>query len=336
MGPSALSLDAGMAIGSDGMVSVAYLDSDRIFYGNSNYGTISFKVVPEDIPDGEQAPDRVDLTPVLRAYQGLLDKLYWTSVSANSSASAVWNIYDRADARDYGVTTLMASNVYDSVVLSEGMNEILTISAMQQLAAYYDANGSLDGLAVGLYSDGMDAPFVRGSILDEFGNRVYDDVIFTPFFQSEDTVLERGMDYNVKQNTLVAVWADGKDLTAWYSDSMPTDGYDTLFIEDGYTFQITQLGVCDSSGMHSEPKVEFKVTKVGYIAPGEVNLTNDPDPSGQTRNILMIICIAAGVIIAVLGFVRRSPLGVIAGVGLVLFGVFLSDTVWDWMGRMIP
>lgn len=335
MGSSALSLKAGLSMSSQGETSVAYLESDRIVFGNNTFGTISFKVVPNDIPSGEEAPDKVDLTPVLKAYQTLLDKLYWTSVSANSSASAVWNIYDRADEKDYGVTTLMASNVYDSVVLSEGMNEILTISAMQQLATYYDANGDLTDLQIGLYSDGMDAPFVRGSILDEYGNRVYDDVIFTPFFQSEDTVLERGVDYEVQQNTLIAVWTDGKDLTAWYNDAMRSDGYDTLFVEKGYTFQITQLGVCDDTGMHSEPKVDFKVTKVSYISPGKADLSNDPDADSQGKNILKIVCIAAGVILAVLGLVRRNPFPVILGIGLIVFGVFFSGTVWEWIARMV-
>lgn len=101
-----------------------------MLFGNGTYNGVSFKVVPSDIPSGEDAPEAVDLTPILKAYQKLLDRIYWTSVSANNSASAVWSIYDRADRKDYGVTTLMASNVYDSAVLSEGMNEILTLSAM--------------------------------------------------------------------------------------------------------------------------------------------------------------------------------------------------------------
>lgn len=293
-------------------------------------------MVPEDIPSGEQAPGKVDLTPMLRAYQTLLDRLYWTSVSANNAAGAVWNIYDRADAKDYGVSTLMSSNVYDSVVLSEGMNEILTLSAMQQLATYYDANGDdLKDLQIGLYGEGMDAPFVRGSILDEFGNTVYSDVIFTPFFQSDSVVLERCIDYTVDQNCLVAVWTDGRELSSWYADAMRSEGYETAFIEKGYTFQITQLGKCDSTGMHSEPKVEFKVTKVSYIAPGKVNLIDDPDADSQGRNILKTVCIAAGAILSVLGLVRRSPILVIAGIGLVVFGVFFSGTVWNWIARMV-
>ena len=335
MGSSYIPLKAGMAMCSEGNTALAYLDGERIVSTGGNYGNIYFQVVPEDIPSGEQAPDKVDLTPMLRAYQTLLDKLYWTSVSANNAAGAVWNIYDRADAKEYGVTTLMSSNVYDSVVLSEGMNEILTLSAMQQLASYYDANDDLKDLQIGLYGNGMDAPFVRGSILDEFGNTVYDDVVFTPFFQSDSVTLERGIDYTVDQNTLVAVWTDGRELASWYTDAMRTDGYETAFVGKGYTFQITQLGVCDDSGMHSEPKVDFKVTKVDYVSPGKANLTEDPDADSAGKNILRIVCIVSGAILAVMGFVRRSPVIAIAGIGLILFGVFFAEPVWKWIAGMV-
>jgi len=336
MGASYIPLKAGMAMQTDGTVRVAILDGESVICGNGTFGSLSFKVEPAGIPSGEDAPESVDLTRVLKAYQGLLDKLYWTSVSANNAAGAVWNIYDRADARDYGVSTLMSSNVYDSVVLSEGMNEILTLSAMQQLATYYDANGDrLDSLQIGLYGTGMDAPFVRGSILDEYGNEVYSDVIFTPFFQSDSVTLERGIDHSVQQNTLVAVWADGRDLTAWYSDAMRTDGYETAFIEKGYTLRISQLGVCDSDGMHNEPKVDFKVTKVDYVAPEKTHLTDDPDPGAEGKSILKYVCIAAGALLAVLGIVRRSPVSVMAGIGLIVFGLLFAGPVWDLVSKVV-
>ena len=294
VGQDRIPLRAGMAVTADGMTGAAYLIDGKVSCMGNLYDTVSFKVVPHDIPSGEIGPERVGMTDMLYAYQSLLDGMYWTSVSAGSAANAVWDIYDRADARQYGVTTLMASNVYDSVVLSAGMNEILTLSAMQQLAEYYDSNDSVKGLEISLYGDGMDAPFVRGSIVDTYGNTVYDDVVFTPFFQSDDTVLERGVDYKVGQNTLVAVWTEGQELSSWYNLGMNTDGYETLFIEDGYTFRISQLGSCDSDGMHNCTSLEFKVTKVRYIEPGAVNPSNDPDAKDVNRNIISLVCIIIG------------------------------------------
>ena len=336
MGESYVPLKAGLSFQTDGQSRYAVLDNGKMLFGNGTYNGVSFKVVPSNIPSGEDAPEAVDLTPILKAYQKLLDRIYWTSVSANNSASAVWSIYDRADQKDYGVTTLMASNVYDSAVLSEGMNEILTLSAMQQLATYYDANGDdLDDLRIGLYGKGMDAPFVRGSIIDEFGNKVYDDVIFTPFFQSDSVTLERGMDHSVKQNTLVAVWTDGRDLTTWYADAMQTDGYETLFIEEGYTLRISQLGICDDAGMHTEPKVEFKVTKVDYVSPGLAKLHKDHDADEGTKNWVKGICIVIGAVLALYGLVTRRYILVIGGAALIVFGLFFSDYVVNWIAGKV-
>lgn len=335
VGGQSIRLEAGLAFSVDGKLRYAVWDGDSVKIDAGSYGTVSFAVVPKDIPVGENAPEKVDMTSILTAYQSLLDKLYWTSVSANSSADAVWSLYDRMDSKNIGVTTLMASNVYDSVVLSKSMNEILTISAMQQLASFYNKNGDdLNGLTIGLYGEGMDSPFVRGSIIDGFGNVIYDDVIFTPFFQSNDVVLERGIDHSVTQNTTVAVWTDGKELISWFDSGMESDTYETVFIEEGYTIVIHQLAVCDSAGMHNVPSIELKVTKVNYITPGKADLTDDPDKDG-IRNILKTIFIVIGAVSFLVGLVRRSPFLIIVGMVSIGFAVFVADYVWIWVSRMV-
>lgn len=335
VGGQSIRLEAGLAFSVDGKLRYAVWDGDSVKIDAGSYGTVSFAVVPKDIPVGENAPEKVDMTSILTAYQSLLDKLYWTSVSANSSADAVWSLYDRMDSKNIGVTTLMASNVYDSVVLSKSMNEILTISAMQQLASFYDKNGDdLNGLTIGLYGEGMDSPFVRGSIIDGFGNVIYDDVIFTPFFQSDDVVLERGIDHSVTQNTTVAVWTDGKELISWFDSGMESDTYETVFIEEGYTIVIHQLAACDSAGMHNVPSIELKVTKVNYITPGKADLTDDPDKDG-IRNILKTIFIVIGAVSFLVGLVRRSPFLIIVGMVSIGFAVFVADYVWIWVSRMV-
>ena len=336
MGTSNIPLVAGLAIEEHGKVGVVYLEGNEVVFDDSKYGSISFLVVPDNIPSGTDAPKQVELTPILKAYQTLLDKLFWTSVNANNAADAVWKIYERADAKNHGVTTLMTSNVYDSVVLSEGMNEVLTLSAMQQLASYYEINADdMKDLKIGLYGKGMNATFVRGSISDKFGNEIYKDVIFTPFFQSDSVTLQRGVPYTVGQNTLVAIWNDGKELNEWYDSGMIADGYETVFIEDGHSFQITQLGVCKDSGMSNVTKADFKVTKVDYIAPGETDQSGNPDVKETAKNVLRTLCIIIGCLLAIVGFVRKSPAIVILGACLFLFGVLFVDVTWKWIAGAI-
>ena len=334
---SDITLKAGIAMQTGSDISLAYLDGDRIVSGTSYYGHMYFKVVPDDTPDGETKPDAVEITNILTAYQSLLDKLYWTSVSANNAANAVWDIYDRANAKDHTVTTLMSSNVYNTSVLSSSMNEVLTLSAMQQLSDYYDKYGEsgLKDLKIGLYGDGMDAPFIRGNIVDEFGNTVYKDVIYTPFFQSDSVTLEMGVDHEVKQNCLIAIWNTGQELNAWKEAGMDAEDYETVMIGEGYTLQNTQLATCDSTGMHNQSKITLDVTKVNYIEPEPIILEPDPDPEPSENNILKLICIVAGAILAVLGIVRRSPITVVAGMGVLIFGVFFADMVWDKIARLM-
>ena len=327
---SDITLKAGIAMQTGSDITLAYMDNGRIASGTSYYEHLYFKVVPDDTPDGEDKPDAVEITNILTNYQALLDKLYWTSVNANNAANAVWDIYDRANAKNHEVTTLMSSNVYDVAVLSASMNEVLTLSAMQQLSEFYDEYGedSLKDLKIGLYATGMDAPFVRGNILDEYGNVLYRDVIYTPFFQSDSVTMEMGVDLEVTQNCLVAVWNSGQELNAWYDSNMKSEGYQTIMIGEGYTLQNTQLATCDSDGMHNQSKLDLKVSKVNYIAPEDIDLSKDPDYTAE-KNLLKAICIIAGAILAILGLVRRSPIYIIAGLGLIVFGAFFADTVWD-------
>ncbi len=93
---------------------------------------------------------------------------------------------------------------------------------------------------MGLYATGMVAPLVRGTIYDEFGNAVYRDVIFMPFFQSESVTLEMGIDHEVKQNCLVAIWHSGQELNSWYEEGMDAEDYETVCIGEGYTMKMTQ------------------------------------------------------------------------------------------------
>ena len=332
MGSGSVSLKAGFAVTKDGELSLLTLDGGSVRYGHDSFEKVLFGVVPQEIPSGEQAPEPVDFTPVLKGYQSLLDRIYWTSVAANSSASAVWNLYDRADAKDYNVSTLMASNVYDSVVLSPGMNEVLTLSAMQQLASYYGGHETdLSGLEIGLYSDNMDAPFVRGSIEDRFGNTVYDDVIFTPFFQSEDTRLEIGSDYTVEQNTLVAVWADGQELVSWNGTA---DDCETVFLDQGYTFRIAQLASYTDGAMRNQSSVDFKVTKVNYIDPSKVKLSEDSDTDSGTRNLVKLVFVIGGVVLLLLGIAFRRLEFLILGAVLIIFGLVFAEPVFNALSKL--
>lgn len=330
IGPNAVKLKSGLAMNVNGTTSVAVWDGSNVVYNGGTYNVVKLQVKPDDVPADHNAPDMVDLTGVLKAYQQLLDKLYWTTVSANTAGAAVWEIYKQADNKDYHLTTLMNNNNYESPVLSKEMNEVMTLSAMKQLAEYYDANkGDLSDLTIGLYgTDATDVPFIRGSIVDKYGNTIYNDVIYTPFFYKEDTVLEKGVDYILDQTATVAIWANGQELSAWYASGMNATDYETLFLDEGYTFKISQMAVCGSDGMQNQSKVNLNINKVRYIEPEDTKL---PDPIHQaTSNPLLWICVVIGALITLFGAIRRDWRFIILGIGIIAFGVFLSGPIVEW------
>ena len=329
-------MHAGLVMRCDGIERYVYLDGGLIYQDDPDnvHGKVCMSFRADRIPEGESNPEPVDATNVLRAYQMLLDRIAWVQSSSVSSAYAVWNIYSEADSKDYTVTTLMNSNVYDSVVLSEQMNEIMTVSAMQQLTSYYKTYGeNLKNLRIGLYSDDMKAPFVRGSVIDRYGNTVYGDVIYTPFFQSGNVTMSVSTDYEVDQNVVVAVWANGQDLRQWYENGMDTDGYTTMFAGEGYILTASQIAVCDQDGMTNSPTLEFKVTKVDFIEPEKVSPIGLPDIS-ETSGWLQIVCILMGSVSLVYGIVRRRLGFVAIGIAALAVGLFFVDDIADCLGRI--
>ena len=327
VGSSRLQLSAGLLMEVGGAYNLATMDGTVVKYNNMNYNSLLFKVTPQNPPDDYEASEGVDIKLNLEAYSMLLDKLHWTAESANSAAQAIWNIYDSANAKNYNITTLMSTNVYDSVVLSSGMNAVMTISAMQQLATYYDMNGEkISSMEISIYDDSMDSPFVKGDVLDRYGNLLYKDVIFTPFFQSDNVTLERSVDYTVDQNTLLAIWSAGDaTLNEWYSTGMELDNYLTVFMDKGAVFKINELAQCDSDGIHSKNSIEFKVTKVEYISPNEMDLRKDLSPEQVSSSLLKIAIMVAGVLVAVYGLLKREPLYILLGAGLIVFSLFILD-----------
>lgn len=271
---------------------------------------------------------------MLTGYQKLLDKMVWTAGSADSAASAVWKIYDQAQSKNASITTLMASNNYDTYVLSEGMNEAMALSASKQLTDWYSSHsGDLSDLKISLYSDKMDAPFIRGTVTDGFGNKVCGDSVFTVFLQQDDATIKTGTDYTLTQNATLAVWTAWDDswetLEDWKTSGMKSDGCTFITVGGGYVLGVTEQAAADKDGLHQKDSIDYTVTKVRYNAPEDITDPDRTEPKESGTDWLKIVCIFGGAVLLLLGIVyRRADMIVIGGTVLV-FGVLFADTVWD-------
>ncbi|MBR6038680.1 MAG: hypothetical protein IKP53_08185 [Candidatus Methanomethylophilaceae archaeon] len=344
-GASSLHLMPGLVFrAGTGNAELAYLKDGGVICKGSTLSDMTIQIVPENIPLGTGAPSAVSLKGMLESYGELLNKIAWTATNAANAASAVWGIYSDASAKSYEVTTLMNSFNYEGWLLSAGMAKAATLSAMGQLGEYWKENGDdLSGLYVGLYSaeDMPYAPFVRGSIYDEYGNVRYEDVVYTPFFQSKDATMVSGGEFVVDQSTLIMIWgnADGRSLQRWSSDTIAegTAYYNSTYAEKGWMLRPTELAICEDGdtgpSMVAQQKIEFKVVKVNFIDPNDVERPTDPDPEPTGTNWVFVIAMALGLICAAYGLLTRNFVYIALGIGLVLFAVVFAGSIWDWICR---
>ncbi len=71
--------------------------------------------------------------------------------------------------------------------------------------------------------------------------------------------------------------ASGQELNSWYEEGMDAEDYETVCIGEGYTMKMTQLAVCNSDGMCNQAKLDLQVSKVNYLQPEKMDLTDYPD-----------------------------------------------------------
>jgi len=323
---------------SDTGTEVAIVRDGGILVDGVSCNDVTVTLVPEDIPSGSDypMPTPVSLEDVMLSYQALLDRLENTAVAANNASHAVWEIYNHANAKNHNVTTLMSSNTYDVTVLSEQMNQVLLLSAMEQLTSYYADNGeNFEDLRIGLYSEGMDAIFIRGNIVDRYGNVMYEDVIYTPFFQEKDVTITSGDEHTVEQKVLVAIWNDGQDLVQWKDDGMDADGYETVFFDEGTVLTNTQLATCVENRMDNSDSVTFHVSKVNYVKPGVVDPVTSPDVEDSNGQILKLILSIAGLILFLYGLISGRYGFAVFGVLLLFTGLVFSDQIWDFVDKWV-
>lgn len=317
-------------ISGDGFISVIEDGQPNKAVSNIYLGAQS-----SDIPEGKSNPDPMELRTVLESYSHLLAKIREVAESAESSSKALWKIYDAAGESNAWITTLSVLNNYEDVAMSDTMKSAMAVSAMQQIADYYDShNGDLTGMKLSLLGEGAEkVPFIRGTIYDNMGNIVASDVIFTPLLQTQDTTINRLDTVKIDSYATAMVWAQGQSILTWGSTGDFED-YTAIPLKKGYSFTVNEIAMkdTDDSDLRAVNSVDLDVKQLDYV-PGVGFEWDGPEPippvTQKKTNWLEPICIIAGIILAVYGIVTRRLEIVILGVGILLFGVLVSDWVWN-------
>lgn len=294
---------------------------------------ISLGVYSSDIGDYSN-PDPISLKSIFENYNIFLDRLTETANEADSSARALWKIYDAVGESNAWTTTLSVLNNYENVTMSDSMKSAMAVSSMQQIAQYYqDHDGDLTGMELSLNGTGTtNVSFVRGTIYDDYGNVIASDVIFTPLLQTSDTVLNKSQKYTVDSYATAMVWNCGQSILTW-SETGDFEDYTAVPLKKGYSFTVDELAVKDSddSAVRAVDTVSLDVKHIDYVK-GIGFDWDPPDPvPGPTDSTdwLKIVCICAGLLAILYGVITRRIGFIMIGAMVLVFAFVFADTVWD-------
>ena len=326
-----------------GLVIDIGAQDEIIVYDGYQFRTVSGKdasdirvvVVPENNADEQSTA----LTGIIQNYEVLLDTVEQTVREADSAARTVWSIYDKNGEASAYLTTLMVPENYDGIDISPEWLEVITVMAMQQLADYSiehsgdiklsDYTMTMNSLQ--LYCRGtIEMPINSADVAAGLSEKdTYRDVIFTPIFQRDASlrVGENDMDGYVGY---VAIWGKGAELSSL--DTMNMSDATIVFMDSGSKMSVTQIMynnlIVDS--------VDLEVDNIDIIDAEEME-DFDPVPvpePNDTAELIRMVALIFGLLIAVYGVVSKNFLVVIVGAIIIMVGwigsEFIEDALEDW------
>lgn len=274
-----------------------------------------------------------DMTSILVQYGSLQSAISVTQTRANTSAMAVWSIYDDAGSASAYLTTLTVPDTYQNVTFNEAQKRLITILAMDQLADYWQAYG--ETVKTSDYRMTLDSMslYCRGSITipgaDGSSEKVYDDVIYTPVFY-RDQSLETGQN-RISQQGFIMVWSEGRSLAS-YDGQYSMENTDLIFVPSDATLGITEMK--NSGEMVSS--VTLDAAEVDWIDAEDMESFDPYDPQkNDMAQLIRLLFLAFGLGIAAYGVYSRSIITVIVGVALLVVGVMFADGIANVIDRYL-
>ena len=266
-----------------------------------------------------------DLASILVEYADLQKAITTTQTRANTSAMAVWSIYDSAGSASEYLTTLTVPDTYQNVTFNEAQKRMITILAMDQLADYWNSYGGdikTDDYRMTLDSMSL---YCRGSITipggEEGDQKIYEDVIYTPIFYQDQTLKEGSN--RIDQEGFVMVWGQGRSLGT-YEGEYTMENTDLLFLSSGSVLGITEMK--NAGSMVSS--IELDAAEIDWIDAEDMEMYDPYDPEyDDLAELIRMIFILMGAGILLYGTYSESIPWVIVGIALIAVGFLFSGAI---------
>ena len=321
LGAKSASCDVGMWMGIGDDVHTALYDGSRLTVDGVTTSKLAARVTPVS-----GSAEECDLYGMFEDLHGLASVMMNTMQKANSSAHAMWVVYDQAEEAIPWMTTLALPDEYKGHNLSAEQEAIMTIAAMQQIADYWGAHGD-DLRYLSATVTESESVFVRGDVYGNAGTLIAENVIMTPMF-TRDATLTQGEDTTVTAPAYAVIWkTDAASMSSWDGDT-EAGAVTLMTLEKGMTIHVREIRQGDrlvnSIGLETE-----NLSFIEAYTPGTtpVDPMNEEETKSKVSTSALLIVIILDVIATLLlfaGLTRDSTLMMV--IGMALF----------WIGGLLP
>jgi len=320
-----------MEAGTQTKLAVYNPSTDKVTIDGNDYSSFGLTVTPDG--GTPQPPTPASLLPMFRNLNKVITQMNTNLMSANSAASAVWNLYTIAGEASAFITTLIVPDNYQTININAAQKSLITAVAMVQLGNFMTAHKEqIDAEDFQLTSDSLTL-FCRGDIYNKEGKLLYQNAIFTPLFYTQDVDLVKG-DNLTTQPAMICIWAYDTTLSSWNFTSSTKVG-EVPPLATGGTIYIYEMKLGNNfvDTAHLEIREIHLVKAQGWdqVRPPV------PEPPADPEVFWALVMIILGLLVIVVS-VLIKPLRPLMYLGILLmilgggWYIMSSFSIWSMIG----
>lgn len=297
--------------------------SDYLRYRFSADGTVKTTEAAEGYVD--------PVAEVIRSYADQMDVFQDCIEKAAVAGQVMWNISSTAGAANILLSPSSISPDLVDLGMDANQSYALYVSALSQIADYYDSYGEvLEAGDVRISADSL-RMYCYGTIRDQDGTVIMEDVVFTPYVYIRNMTIESGTTNTFSQDGIVMVWSgDCTGLDDFNASS--ASSYGAVVMPKGASITVEEI-IYDGEHTNS---VQLTVKEIGRTE-GLAPIVPEPmvTPNILDASVLvMIIIVELAAIVALLGYSFRVPVLFIVALVIVLIALLATDWITEILLEM--
>ena len=262
------------------------------------------------------------ISNMIRSYHDYYNEILSVQFEAANAALTMWTISAQAHESNILLSPSSVIPQLENVNIDAIQAYAIYISALEQIASYWKNNGEVLKAADMRISEQSLELYCFGSIYNPDGTVLAKNVIFTPYVYVRNMTISK-LGYNTfTQAGAVMVW-DTEASTASGWDGTSTNNTGLIVVGEGAYFESPEI-YYQHKLVPNTITLEVRTIRATDIFSNWTPILLDTPKMLNATTLIMIIFVELGVIIALLGWMFKSPLVIIIGVVVIVLGVFMA------------